>query len=57
MYTWENIGERELLCEDMELKIKGIILNFTDSRVSGQGHRIGAVCVCVCVCVCPHSHD
>ncbi len=22
------------------------------SRVSGRGHRIGAVCVCVCVCVC-----
>ncbi len=21
------------------------------SRVSGRGHRIGAVCVCVCVCV------
>ncbi len=26
-------------------------ISFITSRVSGRGHRIGAVCECVCVCV------
>ncbi len=28
-----------------------LFVNLFTSRVSGRGHRIGAVCVCVCVCL------
>ena len=29
-----------------------VIRQIITSRVSGRGHRIGAVFLCVCVCVC-----
>ena len=38
------------------LLIQVLNLPFITSRVSGRGHRIGAVFLCVCVSVCVHSH-
>ncbi len=41
-----------LLCFNKEVSDWAILmLTIITSRVSGRGHRIGAVCVCVSVCL------